>query len=274
LSRGRNLSDPRKGHIGIPHHQQRKEPTDNQEHYYQSQQGYDPNRASSSKYLQESRSVPVKSGYIQQQQHSQYDPRSQNNDLRNNYPNTSKNSDATFRPIDNSYQQQQQQQQQPYLQGAVGEADYRASTGDVRRGQPISASSPQNPKQLLKGSNSIPYKVASDNSRDLYKQHPSNHQQPAWDPARREVLSPRQQQQQQQQYIHGGSKSPSASASSYDSELISGTPSKHYYDNMISQINDQIARVSEGGGTVATQPFNTRIQNTAKALEEDDNEWC
>ena len=43
---------------------------------------------------------------------------------------------------------------------------------------------------------------------------------------------------------------------------------------MISQINDQIARVSEGGGTIATQPFNTRIQNTAKALEEDDNEWC
>ena len=197
LSRGRNLSDPRKGHISMPHQQQqqRKEPSDNQEHYYQAQQqGYDPNRASSSKYLQDNRSVPVKSGYIQQQ----YDPRIPNNDLRNNYPNTSKNSDATFRPIDNSYQQQQQQQ--PYLQGAVGEGDYRASTGDVRRGQPITASSPQNPKQLLKGTNSVPYKSVNDNTRDMYKQQQHPNQQPAWDPTRREAISPRQQQQQ---YIHG-----------------------------------------------------------------------
>ena len=197
LSRGRNLSDPRKGHISMPYQQQqqRKEPSDNQEHYYQAQQqGYDPNRASSSKYLQDNRSVPVKSGYIQQQ----YDPRIPNNDLRNNYPNTSKNSDATFRPIDNSYQQQQQQQ--PYLQGAVGEGDYRASTGDVRRGQPITASSPQNPKQLLKGTNSVPYKSVNDNTRDMYKQQQHPNQQPAWDPTRREAISPRQQQQQ---YIHG-----------------------------------------------------------------------
>ena len=198
LSRGRNLSDPRKGHIGIPH-QQRKDPLDNQEHYYHSRQSYDQykeqNRASSSKYVQESQSLPVKSGYIQQ--HPQYDAQSSNSDLRNNYPTaTSKGSDATFRPIDDTYQQQQQQQQL-YLQGGAGDMDYRASTGDVRR-PPISTSSPQNHKQLLKVSNSIPFKqVANDNSRDPYKLQ-NDHYQPSRDPTRQEALSPRQQH-----YNHG-----------------------------------------------------------------------
>lgn len=41
---------------------------------------------------------------------------------------------------------------------------------------------------------------------------------------------------------------------------------------MISQISDQIARVSEGGGP--TQPFVTRVQNTAAPITDDENEWC
>jgi len=45
---------------------------------------------------------------------------------------------------------------------------------------------------------------------------------------------------------------------------------------MISQINDQIARASEGGAPpVPThQPYNSRIQNVVNAIEDDDNEWC
>ena len=187
LSRGRNLSDPRKGHIGIPHHQQRN---DSQEHFHtpHQQQNYD-QTASSSKYLQESRSFPVKSGYTQQ-----YDPRTSNSELRN-VP--SKGAEATFRPIDNNFQQQQpqqkpqqQQQQQTYLQGASSDIDYRASTGDVRR-PPISVPSPQqNQKQGLQVTNSNnPYNVTN----DPYKlTHINSHQQP-WETSRREALSPRQQ---------------------------------------------------------------------------------
>lgn len=62
-----------------------------------------------------------------------------------------------------------------------------------------------------------------------------------------------------------------------DNELINGAPSKQYYDNMISQINDQIQRVSEGGAP--SQPFNVRTQQqniaaAAAVIPDDDNEWC
>ena len=76
-------------------------------------------------------------------------------------------------------------------------------------------------------------------------------------------------------YLSGGRYSPNSYFHSSDNELINGTPSKQYYDDMISQINDQIARASEGGAPVPTQqPFNARIQNAANAIEDDDNEWC
>jgi len=57
----------------------------------------------------------------------------------------------------------------------------------------------------------------------------------------------------------------------HDNELLNGAPSQMYYDNMISQISNQIARVSEGGVS-SQQPFNPTIQNSH--LDEDDNEWC
>ena len=59
---------------------------------------------------------------------------------------------------------------------------------------------------------------------------------------------------------------------SVDNELINGGPSQQYYDNMISQISNQIARVSEGGAA-SQQPFNTVLQK-APPVDDDDNEWC
>lgn len=60
-----------------------------------------------------------------------------------------------------------------------------------------------------------------------------------------------------------------------DNELLNGMPSQQYYDSMISQINNQIARVSEGG-VASQQPFKTAAgaSNVATNVDDDDNEWC
>ncbi|XP_057290676.1 voltage-dependent calcium channel type A subunit alpha-1-like isoform X2 [Hydractinia symbiolongicarpus] len=60
-----------------------------------------------------------------------------------------------------------------------------------------------------------------------------------------------------------------------DNELLNGMPSQQYYDSMISQINNQIARVSEGG-VASQQPFKTvaGVSNVATNVDDDDNEWC
>ena len=62
-----------------------------------------------------------------------------------------------------------------------------------------------------------------------------------------------------------------------DKELINGSPSRQYYDSMISQISHQIARVSEGGAS-SQQPFNTiphkNNSNAPSTLDDEENEWC
>ena len=56
---------------------------------------------------------------------------------------------------------------------------------------------------------------------------------------------------------------------------MNGAPSQMYYDSMISQINNQIARVSEGG-VASQQPFNPTPNNNTnnKNIDDDENEWC
>lgn len=298
MGRSRSVSDPRKN-IGVPNQRKEHSSSDNLDTYYHNnhtQSGYDPrdpyreqNMGRSVKYLQESRSMQPKTdmrGYSSQG--GQYDSRHSGPD-RIVYPPTTKSSDVGFHPIDNNYQQQRDSHyvpiQQPQQYQSNNDIDYRSSTGDVRRPHPqqmTSSSSPQKPQQQITNSmsynnrndyvisNSGGHHLLNDNNstkpRDMYKQA-SQIENIKRDS--RGSVSPRNPGQQPL----GGQYSPNAYYQPTDNELINGTPSKQYYDNMISQINDQIARVSEGG-TVANQPFNTRVQNTANALDDDDNEWC
>ena len=73
-------------------------------------------------------------------------------------------------------------------------------------------------------------------------------------------------------FLPGASRYSPNHLASVDNDLINGAPSQQYYDNMISQISNQIARVSEGGAS-SQQPFNTVLQK-APPVDDDDNEWC
>ena len=73
-------------------------------------------------------------------------------------------------------------------------------------------------------------------------------------------------------HLDGGRSSPNYYV---DNDLMNGAPSQMYYDSMISQINNQIARVSEGG-VASQQPFNPTPNNNTnnKNIDDDENEWC
>ncbi|XP_066923067.1 muscle calcium channel subunit alpha-1-like isoform X2 [Clytia hemisphaerica] len=287
-ARSRSMPDQRKGPGPVPIPQHRKETSslENLDSYHYGnhpQQQYDPyreqNMGRSVRHLQESRSLPNKSVYSQPPTHSGHYNNNANSDNRPNYHPPNKNSDMGFRPIDSNYQQQQQPRDNNYPQysqaSGGSDLDYRNSPGDMRRpaSQPTSSSSPLKQHPHLQQSNNFKRNdyggsanhISNDKSRDSYKLQSSQ-----LEPAKRDrgSVSPRQMQPPQLQ-SGSGRYSP---VTYYDNELMNGTPSKQYYDNMISQINDQIARVSEGN--VPTQPFNATVQNTVKALEDDDNEWC
>lgn len=254
----------------------------------------DPNINRSAKYIHETRSVPPQTDLRNPNfsQHSSYDPRhggSAHDAGRHDNRGYSKNnldqspSSGGFQTIDNSYQRDSSHLPP---QQHFNDIDYRSSTSDVRRTpqqQQMTSSSPQKQQQQQQPGNMYNRndyhgnQLVNDNkSRDIYNiQNKNNQLETSKQSRERGAVSPRQQQGQPQQtgrYSPGQPGQPGHFYHPSDNELINGKPSKQYYDNMISQINDQIARVSEGG--VATQPFNTRKQSTAAAIDDDDNEWC
>lgn len=59
-----------------------------------------------------------------------------------------------------------------------------------------------------------------------------------------------------------------------DEELMNAKPSQQFYDNMISQINNQIARASDDGVTHQNSSQYTTGGAYRSGNIDEENEWC